>query len=438
MNVRVEKLVFGGQALARTEKGIVLAWNAQPDELAEVEIVKKRRGVLEGVATTIQAPSPDRQPAREKHFLSCSPWQIIAPRAELQWKLAIAREVYQKIGHFAPDNPLLEQLGIVNIGGEYHYRNKMEFSFVDTAKGLSLGFYERGRHRIQPIEGCLLAYHQINAAAQEIVAQLNAQKITARQLKSLIVRSNGEEVMVGLFCKTELPVKFTLGHTNVLQVFFSSAKSPASNPDKLLATIWREPSAATDTSTQPLSSQPVLRENLQGLSLEYGLFSFFQINRPVFSQALEDMAAYVPEGSQIIDFYAGVGAIGLVLSKKAARVTLVDSNPEAIDFAQRNIALNQLSDRVSAQAEVAEKMTALISPQQVLIVDPPRAGLHPRVTQAIRERQPEAVIYLSCNLSTQARDAVLLASAYKPVFVRLYNFFPRTPHIESLLVLKRT
>jgi tRNA/tmRNA/rRNA uracil-C5-methylase (TrmA/RlmC/RlmD family) len=158
---------------------------------------------------------------------------------------------------------------------------------------------------------------------------------------------------------------------------------------------------------------------------------------PVFTQALDDIQPYLDPHKPLLDFYSGVGAISIPLAQYCSSALLVDNNEEAIQDAQRNIKNNQLTN-FSAQAIAAEKITEAISSEHIVIVDPPRPGLHPNVVKRLLEVQPQRIIYLSCNLSTQARDIELLQSAYQLKCSRLYNFFPKTPHIEALCILDKT
>jgi 23S rRNA (uracil1939-C5)-methyltransferase len=156
----------------------------------------------------------------------------------------------------------------------------------------------------------------------------------------------------------------------------------------------------------------------------------------VFDAALTDIATFTSPKDALLDFYAGVGAIGIPISKNRDSLTLVESNEDAIHFATKNITANDLK-QARIQGVPAEFATDAIDDTSVLIVDPPRAGLHPKVISRILLKKPPRIIYLSCGLDTQARDLALLSEAYRPVFYRLYNFFPRTPHIEGLVVLER-
>ena len=148
------------------------------------------------------------------------------------------------------------------------------------------------------------------------------------------------------------------------------------------------------------------------------------------------MSSALDPCEKLVDFYSGVGAIGISLKGRAQSTVLVDSHAEAIAYAKENIELNGLNN-CGAILSNAEKITRLIEPDSTLIVDPPRAGLHPKVVNKILSAKPARVLYLSCNVATHARDIKNLSPGYKLKDLKLYNFFPRTPHIEALAVLDR-
>lgn len=416
----IEKLVFGGQGLGRINGKVAFVWNALPGEEVEVEILSGKKDMYEAVATKILKPSPERVEPREAHFLSSAPWQMLDWDRENYWKKSIAIEQYGKIGGL-----ILQQdpPKIVSDDRIYGYRNKIEFSFVVVPDGtISLAFFERGKHVCIPITGSLLAEPIINEVAQEILAWVNEQKIPIRSLKSLIVRSNGEgQAIAALFIKDELPFSSLpkIHDTWVgFQLFYSTHKSPASVPTKLMYS----------------EGQDYLIAHLKSTQLKFGLLSFFQINIPVFDQALTDIADFLHPNMPLLDFYSGVGAIGLPLSHNRDSLTLVDSNEEAIQYAEENIKINKRKN-TEAICIPAEKMTELITGDKQLLLDPPRAGLHPKVVATILQKRPPRIVYMSCDISTHARDIRLLSESYKVNFIKLYNFFPRTPHIEGLCVL---
>ncbi len=419
---KIEKLVFGGQGLAHVDGNTAFLWNALPGEEVDFEILSKRKGVIEGIVTGVLKPSKDRQKPHEKQFLSTSPWQMMDPKAELRFKQEIAAETYSKLGNLILSPEQLPIAGSERITG---YRNKMEFSFtVDTGGVISLAFFERGSKVKVAVEGSVLCEDVINTTAKSILRWIREMDIPIRSLKALIVRSNGEgKAIAALFIKDKLsfPTYPSLSESCLgFELYYSTHKSPASVPTELLYHV----------------GQNTLTATIKGAKLTFGIFSFFQINIPVFDEALSDIAAFISPKDALLDFYAGVGAIGIPISRNRSSLTIVESNEDAIHFATQNVADNGL-ENVTIQGLPAEHATNAITSDATLIVDPPRAGLHPNVISKILLKRPPKIIYLSCGLDTQARDLRLLSEAYRPVFFRLYNFFPRTPHIEGLVVLER-
>lgn len=427
MKVKIEKLVFGGAGLGRLDDGrVIFVWNALPGEEVEFELIKKEKTHWEGMATKIINPSPARLEPREAHYLSCSPWQIMTPEEENKWKIEMAKETYKKLSNLEIEK--LEIIGDENIWG---YRNKMEYSFGEGDGGILLSFFERGKKVRRCIEACELANSEINRVAKLILEWINKHKIPMRSLKAMILRSNlKNEVIVALFIKDKLEfADFPVLDKNFVgfKLFYSTHKSPASVPTALLYGV----------------GQDCLTEELLGVKLKYGIFSFFQINIPVFEMALADIGKFLDKNKSIVDYYSGVGSISLPLYNMYKDAVLVDSCEEAIGFAGEN--QTDLSRplpfakgrEIETTCMPAERVTELIESDKILIVDPPRAGLHEKVVRRILAQKPARVIYLSCNLSTQARDIKLLSEAYKVVFTKLYNFFPRTPHVEGLCVLEK-
>ncbi len=431
--VTIEKLVFGGQGLARLPDGkVVFVWNALPGEEVEINIIKKKKDYIEAVATKILTPSPERVQAREEHFLSSAPWQMMDWDRENYYKKHIAMEQYGKIGGLILGNQPPE---IVSGDKQYGYRNKIEFSFAPTDPNqdyqnnpeyepVSLAFFQRGKKVRKPVTHSELAEPVINDVAKKILDWVNEQQIPMRSLKSLIVRSNGNgQAIAALFLKDKLSFdSFPELNEQLLgfHIYYSTHKSPASVPTALLYS----------------EGQDYLIANIKGTKLKFGLLSFFQINIPMFEQALDDIAAFLPPKTPLIDFYAGVGAISLPLSYNRESAMLVDNNEEAIAYAKENIEMNGLKN-CDAQCIPAEEITDIISSDKTIIVDPPRAGLHMKMAQRLAAIKPPRIIYLSCNIATQARDIRLLEETYKVSFLKLYNFFPRTPHIEGLCILDR-
>ncbi len=301
----------------------------------------------------------------------------------------------------------------------------MEFSFTDDDSGnLSLAFFQRMGKRKVPIEKCLLALDNINVAAGHLLYLLASHGVASEQLKSLIVRSDQKNnVSLELFVRDASfdPTPFLDLPFSDYAIYFSSPLSPASI---VSSTLFKK-------------GDLCLAESIMGKTLRYGAGSFFQINVPMFTMTLEVMRFYA-SNEHVSDLYCGVGSISIALSDQIAGANLIELDPQAISYARENIVRNGLQDRFIAECKTSEDALEYVTSKRVVILDPPRAGLHPKLIQRINQALPKRIVYLSCNPVTQVRDLRLLLADYTPVFFNLYNFFPRTPHLESLVVLERT
>lgn len=407
--VTIEKLVHGGQGLATLPDGRkVFVWNALPGEVAKVRIIKKRRDYVEAVAEDVLEPSTERTTPKEEIYLSTSPWQIMTFEVENKYKKEIINEV------FAREHVVLPDYRFTTPSHEYHYRNKMEYSFWGDDYGIHLALHKRGSHGKQIVVGSALALPSVDNGANQVLKELQKHNIRAGDLKTVIVRANQTgEAAASLFVKNQDFIKLALpSNLNGLAVYYSNPKSPASVPTKLMYKLG-------DTTIQ---------DTLLGKSFEYNSDSFFQVNLPIFEQALSVIKKFVYE-NEVVDMYGGVGSIGLGVSNNPTIIELDDAT------AKMAIHNTKDSDAKVIQAS-SEKALDYIIKNKILIVDPPRAGLHKNVINRILHTKPKKVIYLSCNPATQARDIKLLESNYLVSFFEGYNFFPRTPHIETLAVME--
>lgn len=418
VEVRLDKIVGGGQTLGTLDDGRkVFVWGALPDERATVQLTKKKSSYAEGVATEILEVSSERvEPKDPGSYLSTSPWQIMTLDTENRYKAALIEEAFELHDIVLP-NPI----EVYSNGTEYGYRNKVEFSFwfdTDTSK-LSLAFFRRGTHGKISVDGTSLATDEINEKAHEVVAALNDLGIEGRALKTLLIRcsSNGTTAWQ-LYVKDEtfpadtLMQKFSDNENG--EVIFSNPKSPASVITKRLT-----------AAVQPLS------DTILNVPFHYATEGFFQINLPVYEQALNDMKEWIPAESSVVDLYSGVGTIGLTIGSDD--VTLVELNEHAVREMKRNI--TELGKNATAVLAASEQALDYITNDKTIIVDPPRAGLHDDVIYRLIDEKPKRIVYLSCNPVTQARDVKRLAASYGIKAHRGYNFFPHTPHIEHLVVL---
>ena len=425
----MEKIVGGGQAIGTLDDGRkAFVWGGLPKELVTIRVTKKKSHFVEGIVTEIIEKSPERiTPKDENSYLSTSPWQIMPMSSEQSHKASLIEEAF-----LLHNITLPEKIKVFSDGVEFNYRNKVEFSWFgdktddDEKETLDLAFFKRGGKGKVIVDGTSLAHPSINKLAIEIRDLLRTKPIVARQLKTLLIRSDQHGNAVWqLYVKDKIENLISDDEAKLLsaaggEIIYSDPKSPASRITERLNKFG-------DTT---------LSDMILGVAFNYACEGFFQINIPVYEKALSDMKAWINcnEKLSTLDLYSGVGTIGLTIG--GDDVTLVEINEHAVAEMQRNITkLN----RPNAKAILApsEKSLEYITGKQIVIVDPPRAGLHSDVTNRLLETEPPRIIYLSCNPVTQARDVSLLQEKYEIVHHQGYNFFPRTPHIEHLVVLDK-
>ena len=382
-HVEIERLVPGGQGLATNREGIKgFFWNALPGEtVLEYEITKKKSHYFEAIALKIDSPSTHRIAPKDSCYLSTSPWQIFDYDYELAQKQQILTEILNQ-------NQLFDLYDITSpIMGDTHdffYRNKMEYSlYYDyTDEKLHLGFHQRGTHRKIKVETSSIERPEIFKKAIGIIDELNTNHVDGRRYQSLLLRCNQNGEVAGGLYENHHP--------------------------------------------HPIFEN--LTDQILGRTYSYSPNGFFQINLPVYEMALAEIQKHV-ETTEVLDLYAGVGTIGLSVANDK-HLTLVEVDKNSFAELKNNVGNH------SAVLAKAEEVTDFIQPDQTVIVDPPRAGLDPKLIERLLEITPNAIIYLSCNPVTQARDLKLLCTKYQIEKIQAFNFFPHTPHLENLVILK--
>lgn len=422
----LDAVVGGGQTIGTLENGKkALVWGGLPGENVTIQVTKKKSSYVEGVVTEVHTASSDRIAARDSDsFLSTSPWQLMPLATEQHYKATLIEEAFE-----LHDIVLPKPIDVYTDNKEYEYRNKIEFSWWwDTDKHqLDLAFFRRGTHGKIPVEETSLAAPAINESACRLRDILRKRGIEAYDLKTVMVRASQKNtVAMQLYVKNESFPALTQSELQELNVtgfelIYSNPKSPASVITKRLQ-AW---------------GNVTLQDSLLDVPFTYATEGFFQINLPVYEQALRDMALWIPDTTPVVDLYSGVGTIGLTIGTKGKHVTLVESNEHAVREMRQNIATLKKSSTASAVLAPSEEALEYIDHESTIIVDPPRAGLHDAVIARLLETAPDRIIYLSCNPVTQARDVAKLSEKYGIRAHQGYNFFPHTPHIEHLVILDR-
>jgi 23S rRNA (uracil1939-C5)-methyltransferase len=320
----LDKIVGGGQTLGQLDYGIkAFAWGGLPGEKVTMQVTKKKAKFLEGIVTEVLEPSTERiEPLDPESYLSTSPWQIMKFDAEQHYKAALIEEAFELHDIVVP-----EPIDVYTNNHEFEYRNKIEFSWWwdKEAAQLDLAFFRRGTHGKIPVQGTSLAHPSINRTAQAVRDALRARDIQAFVLKTVIVRCDRQgNTVAQLYVKDENFVVFSEEELTALgvqgfELIFSNPKSPAS------VITHRMQAWGTTTLTDTILDVP----------FTYAVEGFFQINLPVYEQALLDMKAWIEPGKPTVDLYSGVGTIGLTIGGED--VTMVEINEHAVREMQRNI-----------------------------------------------------------------------------------------------------
>ncbi|MGB4957303.1 MAG: TRAM domain-containing protein [Candidatus Saccharimonas sp.] len=461
----LDKIVGGGQALGTLEDGRkAFVWGGLPGETVTIRVTKKKSKFVEGIVAEVHTKSPKRvAPLDPTSYLSTSPWQIMSFEAEQHYKAALIEEAFELHNIVLP-----APIEVYTDNKTSYYRNKVEFSWFgdrrpaqtsgladerdlsnktltpssaiaedmrpdgngaeqagrsgEYEETLDLAFFTRGGMGKIPVDSCSLLPKPMMDLAIAMRDLLRTKDVTARNLKTLLIRCDQSGNCVWqLYVKDKLPDIITKTEAEALpaqggEVIYSDPRSPASRITERLATF----------------GNIVLTDTILGVPFRYATEGFFQVNIPVYEQALRDMHTWI-NSEKVIDLYSGVGSIGLTIGGDG--ITLVELNEHSVREMRENIA--RLGKNATAVLAPSEKALEHISSDACIIVDPPRAGLHADVVTKLLEAAPPRIIYLSCNPVTQARDIALLAEKYGIRAHKGYNFFPRTPHIEHLIVLDK-
>ena len=376
----IDKIIPGGQGIATLADGKkAFLWNVLPGENVEFEITKNKHSYCEGIATRIVDAAVERITPRDECFLATSPWQIFNYAEELRQKQLIVEECYRQ------QHLNVNVLPTITDNHDFFYRNKMEYSLYWSHEDnrIHLAFHTRGTHRKTSIDQSSIEHSEIFATAQDIVADLNARHAEARTYQSLLMRCDQS------------------GNT----------------------------SGDLFVNGQPHPQMPNLTDSLNGREYSYSPNGFFQINLPVYEMVLKEIEKHITT-NKVLDLYSGVGSIGLSVAHDK-ELTLVEVNGAAFEEMQKNAA----GTKANCVLAKSEDVTEYIAPDQTVILDPPRAGCDMKLIEKLNEVKPKTIVYLSCNPITQARDIAALGDNYKIAELTPYNFFPRTPHIESLAIL---
>jgi 23S rRNA (uracil1939-C5)-methyltransferase len=429
LEVEVDSLAFGGRGVARSEGLVVFVAGALPGDRVRAEITKAKKRFAEARTVELLRPGVDRVADRCVHGgepCPGAPWQGLAYERQLTHKRDQVDEALRRIGglegfELEEIEPALER---------WRYRNKLEYSFGERDGEPILGFHARGRwDLIVDVEDCMLASERGNAARNAVREWARLESVPAYDgrtrdgvLRNLVVREGRRTGQI----QTRLVT--------------SAARFP--KPPVDLHTVIEGDSGGTDGPTGVLGSER-LREELSGLRLEMSHGAFFQTNTEM-AEKLYGVAAECAglSGSErVLDLYCGIGTVGLSMASKAGEVWGLEIVGEAIADAERNAERNKIENARfvtgSARTGVRPLLEQAGKPD-VVVIDPPRAGLSQKIVRRVLECEAKRIVYVSCNPTTLAPNAAQMVEAgYTLKRVRPVDMFPQTPHIECVALLER-
>lgn len=454
-NLTITDYAAEGKALVRHEGKVVFVSGAIPGDRVNIRLSKNKKDWAEGKAVDILEPSPDRLEPFCKHFGTCGgcKWQMLPYEKQLAFKQQEAVQNLVRIGKIE----LPEVLPIVGSADTIHYRNKLEFTFSNkryltnaelnneniSAQQNALGYHAPGIFdKVIDIDECFLmddVNNRIRNTVREIAVENNFGYYNIKEhtgwLRNIIIR----------YCSTgELMVNICINHEDEPNrlILLNSLLSKVPEISTLLYTInpkWND--SIYDLEPIVYHGKGYAIEKLEDFEFIISPKSFFQTNTRQAEQlySITRDFAGLTGTETVYDLYCGTGSIGIFLSKQAKKIIGVEVIEDAIEDARKNAALNNINHATFIAGDVIKICNDEFFEQHgrpdVIITDPPRAGMHEKLVIKLLEMAAPKIVYVSCNTATQARDLSLLSEKYKVMKVQPVDMFPHTHHIESVVLL---
>jgi 23S rRNA (uracil1939-C5)-methyltransferase len=455
--VRIIDAGSEGNAVGRIDDKVIFVPFVVPGDLIDVSAFKNKKSFYEGKAVRIHEYSEKRTEPLCEHFGICGGcrWQNMKYNDQLFYKQKQVLDSIERIGKF--EHP--EILPILPSEKEFYYRNKLEFTFsnkkwlTDLSKGESpesrimngLGFHIPGMFdRIVDLENCYLQDEPSNSIRKEIknfTLEHHPDYFDARKntgfLRNLIIRNTTTgEVMVLLVFHYDDREKINGIMDHIYNLFPGITSLMFVINEKKNDTI-------SDLPVHLYKGKDHLIEAMDGLKYRIGPVSFFQTNSLQVRKLYKITREFADlKGNEIVfDLYTGTGTIANYIAAHCHKVIGIESVPAAIEDAEKNSEINQITNTQFFSGDIVNVMDDDFILQNgkpdVIITDPPRAGMHEKVIQQILKMEPERIVYISCNPATQARDVALMIEKYKVEKIQPVDMFPHTMHVENVMLLRR-
>ena len=454
--VTITDVAAEGKAIAKVDDMVIFTQYAVPGDVVDLQIFKKKKNYMEGRVIKFHSYSEKRSEAVCEHYGTCGgcKWQILPYDEQIRYKQKQVVDNLTRLGHIE----LPEITPILGSEKTYFYRNKLEYTFSNR-KWLTMedmqkehrpeelngvGFHIPGMFdKVLDINKCWLQDDISNQIRNEIRSYAQANRLTFFDLR------NQEGFLRTLMIRTT-----STGELMVVVVFFHEDEVArvallqhlADRFPQITALLYVINSKCNDTITDQeihcFKGEEAIYEEMEGLRFKIGPKSFYQTNS---EQAYElyKVARNFAEltGNELVyDLYTGTGTIANFVSRKARQVIGIEYVPEAIEDAKVNSAINGIDNTLFFAGDMKDILTDRFIEEygrpDVIITDPPRAGMHEDVVNVILNAEPRRIVYVSCNPATQARDLQLLDVKYKVTAVQPVDMFPHTHHVENVVRLE--
>jgi 23S rRNA (uracil1939-C5)-methyltransferase len=442
LELEIDSLAYGGNGVARLNGFVVFVRRGLPGDKVRARVTKVKRNHAEALALEIVERGAPRVEAPCAHYPACGGcrFQDLAYEAQIAAKAEQVVDALRRIGRL--DDPPLEP--IVPAESVFHYRNKLEYSFTQTPEGPALGFHRAGRwDEVLDIRKCWLTTDLGNAIRDAVRDWARDEGLEAYDqaehsgfLRHLVVRE-GRNTGQALVQLVTAPGKLD-------DERFVAALSRFPAVRSIHWSVNERPAEVTNLPTMLLSGEDAIEEQLCGLRFRVRPNAFLQTNTAM-AERLYELAheyAQLTGEESVYDLYCGIGTIGLTLARDALTVWGVEASEESVACALENAKLNDMSNAAFFAGEVGQAVEDLrerAGPPDVVVVDPPRAGLSGKALRRIARLEAQRIVYVSCNPTTLAGNVKDLSAewGYRLERARPVDMFPHTPHIETVALLER-
>jgi len=455
-NIRITDIGSEGKSIAKSDGQVIFVTKALPGDLVDLRITRKKKNYMEGLPIRFHELSDMRVKPFCKHFDLCGgcKWQDLPYEEQLKYKQKQVTDNFERIGKV--DIP--EVQNIIPSKNTRYYRNKLEYTFSnfrwltkeemdkpkETKDLYGVGFHIPGRwDKIVDVEHCHLQKEPSNAIRNEIRDFALKNEYTFFDLRkqegflrNLIIRTsttNELMVIVVFFYEDEEKRENLMNH--IAEQFPQITSLMYMINPKANDSIY-------DIEARLFKGRDHIFEQMEGLKFKLGPKSFYQTNSEQAYELYKLVREYASLGGKelIYDLYTGTGTIANFLAHQARKVIGVESVPEAIEDAKVNSRLNGINNTVFVTGDmkdiIDENFMSEYGKPEVIITDPPRAGMHKNVVKNILHALPRKIVYVSCNPATQSRDINLLSEHYKVERIQPVDMFPHTYHVENIALLK--